>query len=502
MAGEQVSSNLREATISGARWTGSARLVRELVAFASVVVLARIVSPAEFGVAAVAFVVVALTPLLGTAGCTAPLVQRKELTSRLEGAVVLVCVALGVALTVVTIVASVLLVRPVFGGRTAELMLLAAPAWLLVALGAPSIALLQRAFRFRALAIVETAGAVLGSFAAVAYAVVGAGDTALVLGGLVLVGSSGLIALVVVPLRSVRTDRETVAEVIGFATPVTLSSLVYIGLRNVDYLIVGARSTPAQLGYYWRAFQLGVVYQSKISNIMQRVSLPVFAQSGSRGELRALHDRIVRTHATVLVPLLAMFIAAAPVLIPWLFGSVWKPAVVPAQIMSVAGMAEAITAGIGPLMVAIGRPGILLRYNLAVFGLYSAMIFLLVPYGIEVVAVGVAGFGVLTVMGVQVFIRRPFLGLTWRDLWSETRAGIVVGAAVLVFAAGLREALQTLGLPSLAVLCLLGAAALLVYVGLLRALFPTEMSDLRTIFRAVGGRKRASTPSGPDSNVA
>lgn len=493
-----VSPELRSATISGARWTGLARLTREVIAFGATIVLARLLAPAEFGDAAIALVVVALTAILGTAGCTAALVQRPELSDRLVGAAVLLCAVVASVLTLATIVAAWLLVRPIFGDRTADLVLLAAPAWLLMAVGSPSQALLQRRLRFRALAIVDSVAAASSALAAVALAVAGVGGAALVVGGLVLVGTTGLLALGAERPASIRADRAAMRDTLGFVTPLALSSLVYLGYRNVDYLIIGARSTSTQLGFYWRAFQLGVVYQSKISNIMQRVSFPVFARATTERELRALHDRIVRTHATVLVPLLASFIAAAPVLIPWLFGSAWEPAVRPAQIMAVAGMAEAIMAGIGPLMVALGRPGVLLRWNLAVLGVYAVMIYVLAPHGIQVVAIGVATFGVLALVGTQAFIRRPFANLTFRDLWAETRAGILVGAVVLTAGTGVREALEAVGMPSLGVLALLGLATLLLYGGCLKAFFPAAWLDLRATFRSVGGSRSGVAVRLPD----
>ena len=489
---EQVSAELREAAISGARWTFSSQLTREIAAFVASVLLARLVSPAEFGYAAVAMIVVALSAILGTAGCTIPLVQRDELTSRFVGAAVILCLSVAAVMTIATIVTAEALVRPVFGDRTAELTLLASPAWLLVAVGAPSHALLQRAFRFRRIAVVEASAALLGYASAVALAKAGAGGAAVVGGSLVLVGSTGLLSFAARPVRSFRTDRGAVGDLLGFATPAGLSSLVYIVYRNVDYAILGARTTPAQLGYYWRAWQLGVNYQSRISNVMQWVSLPVFSRASSAGELRAIYARIVRTHATVLVPLLAVFIGAAPVLIPWLFSSTWEPAVVPAQIMAVAGMAEAITIGVGPLLVALGRPGVLLRWNLVVLAVYAVTIFVLAPYGIDTVAVGVAGFGVLSVLGVQAFIRRPFAGLTFRDLWDETRAGILVAAGVLTVAILAREALEKAGLAPYFLLPLLGAVCLLTYAVLLRVFFAAEWRDLLTILRAVAGHERGA----------
>lgn len=484
----EISAELREATISGARWTFSARFIRETVAFAASLILARLVSPEEFGHAAIAVVFVALTAILGSAGCTAPLIQRENLTSRLVGAAVMLCLAVAVVMAILTVAAAESVFVPLFGERTAELVLLTAPAWLLVGVGAPSHALLQRRFRFRAIAIIETSAAVLSATTAIFLAQRGAGGAAIVAGYVVLVGSSGLLALAALPPPSWKTDRATLKDTVGFATPLASSSLVYVIYRNVDYLILGLRTTPAQVGYYWRAWQLGVSYQSKISDVMQWVSLPVFSRASRLEELRAIHDRIVRTHATVLLPLLAVFIGAAPVLVPWLFGPTWTPAVVPAQIMAVAGMAEAIIAGIGPLMVAVGRPGVLLRLNLVVLAVFSAMVFVLAPHGINIVATGVALGGVVLVIGTQVFIRRPYAGLSFRDLWAETRPGIVAGTGVLIASVLVREALESIGTPAPVLVAVLALVCLATYSLIMKALFPAVWHDLWTIVRAVSRR--------------
>ncbi len=499
MSEGDVSPELRRAAVSGARWTALARLARETAAFAAAVVLARLISPAEFGHAAIALIVIALTAILGTAGCSAPLVQRVALTPRIVAAVTVLCLGVGLIFTAGTIVATDLLVRPLFGERTAELVLLAAPAWILVAIGSPSNALLQRTLRFRALAVIESAAALVSAVTAVSLAVAGANGEAIVIGNLVLVGLAGLLALAALPLRAWRTDSSAVRETLGFATPLALSSLVYLGYRNVDYVIFGARATATQLGYYWRAFQLGVGYQSKISQVMQRVALPVFSRAKDAGELHALHKRIVRAHATILVPLLATFIVAAPVLVPWLFGSTWEPAVLPAQIMAVAGMAEAIMTGVGPLMVALGRPGVLLRLNLLVLAVFTVTIFVLAPYGIEAVAVGVAGFGILTVVGMQTLILRPYAGFTFGQLWDEIRAGIAVGTGILLVGTIVRIVLEALDVRPFALLLVLGAVTALVYAALLRTLFPAAWDDLRAIFLAVRGDARSRAPEQGDA---
>jgi O-antigen/teichoic acid export membrane protein len=453
-------------------------------------VLARIIAPAQFGHAAIALIVVALSAVIGTAGVSAPLVQRAELTDRLVGSVSLLALLVSSFLTLITVALAEVVIDPLFGASTARLVLLASPAWILTALGSPSQALLQRQLRFGALAGIEVASVLASAITSVLLALADAGAAAIVAGSLVMLGGASVLSLLAAPPGIWRADPGAVRDVLGFVTPVTLSSLVYIGFRNIDYAILGARTNATALGYYWRGYQLGVGYQSKISRVMLRVSFPVYSRASGLDELQRVRTRIVRAHATVLVPLLGAFIVFAPVLVPWLFGAAWEPTVRPAQILAVAGMSDAIVTGVGPLMIAVGRPGALLRWNLLVLAIYAVMVFFLAPHGVNVVAAGVAIFGVLTVIGAQAALLRPYAGMTFRQLWGDIRAGVVAGGGVLVAGTLARMALERLDLPVAVLLILLSVACVVVYSALLWTLFPAAWNDLRTIAGKLGGRGR------------
>lgn len=501
MTSKGVSVELRRAAVSGARWTALARLGAEALALASSVVLARLVAPAEFGEAAVALTVVGLSAVLGTAGCTALVVQRPELSAPIFAGVRVVTLTTAAVLTVLTIAVAQLVVRATLGEDTAHLLLIASPAWLLVAVGAPSQAKLHRDFRFRALAIVETAAALLGAGIAVAAAIAGAGSEAVVLGGVALVGTMGLLSLAAEPPRVWRTDRASVREAISFGAPVTASSLVYLTYRNVDYVILAARSTSAQVGFYWRAFQLGVGYQSKVSRVMQRVSFPLYSRTRGLDELRQIRSSVVRTHATVLLPLLAAFVGMAPDFIPFVFGDDWEPAVLPAQILAVAGMADAVTTDVGPLTVALGRPGALVRWNLVQLVGYVILVASLAPFGITAVAIGVACFGVLSVIGIHAFIHRPYLGLRIRDLAIDIVPGLTAGAVVLAATSGVRYGLSFVDAHRAVSLAAAALASAALWMLVLQRFFPDVWRDLLSVLTRVVRRGGAGTGP-PTEDVA
>jgi PST family polysaccharide transporter/lipopolysaccharide exporter len=484
---DERSSTLRRAAVSGARWTALGRLVVEVATFLAAIVLARLITPAGFGHAAVALIVVSVAAVLGTAGVVSPLVQREELLPAQITSTAFLVYAAGAAAAASTVVFALVAAPAIFGEPTSELLAVSSLAWLFVALGAPSQALLQRELRFRVAAGIDAVAAITGIAASLVGAAAGLEGGAVVLGALALAATTSLLSVAAAPPPPPIPTRAGVSEVYRFASGATGSSLVYLGYRNVDYAILGAQASAAQVGIYWRAYQLGVAYQGKISRVMLRVSLPIFSRATTLEELQQLRVRIVRTHATVLIPLLATFVGVAPVLVPWLFGPSWEPAVVPAQIMAVAGMADAVTTGVGPLMLALGHTRQLLIWNGVQLVAFTGVVLVLASHGTTALAIGVAAFGVFNVVGIQVALLRPYAGLPLRRLWRDIRAGCTVGFAALVVTVGIRTAVGG-ALPDIVLLLLLGAVALAAAAAVLRLAFREEADD---IVRVLGRGRRA-----------
>lgn len=486
--------DLGEAAIRGARAIGLARLVAESMLLCSSVALARLLTPAEFGHAAVALTVVALAAIIGPAGVTAGIVQRQELDEHQIGAAALLACTVGIGLTVATAGFALTIGDALFGDETVRLVAFASPSWLIVALGAVPQSLLLRELRFGRIAFIEALAAIAGAITAVGMALLGAGPEALVAGGLTVLALVSTLTAVstgfVVP-----TARSGAVGAVGrFAGPVTFSSLVYSVYRNVDYLILSGRMSAQDVGLYWRAYQLGVDYQSKISQVMLRVSFPIYSRTPTLDELRVRRARIVRVHAAVIVPLLGAFVALAPMVVPWLYGEAWEPAVAPAQIMAVAGMANAVTTGTGPLMIAVGKPGALLRWSLLELAVYAPLIYVLSGYGLTAVSIGVAVFGVATLLGNQVLLLGPHVGVPFRELWADVRPGLAGAAAVLAAVVPLRLLLDN-ALPTVITLVVLSATAAGASIVAVR-LFPATWHDLRAIAGGVRGRRRLGESAG------
>ena len=469
--------SLKEATLSGVRWLMLTRVASETLGLAAMVALARLISPAAFGHAAVALIFLPLATILTFEGFASALVQREQIDLDHLHAATLMSLLGGALLSVLALALTPILWRPLFGPSTARLMVLASPVFLLAGLGGVPRALLWRGLDFRRIGLIDTASLILGNLLAVALALAGLQARAIVWGALAQVAVRSLLLLAAAPPPPPRLRLGAQREIGAFGVPAALAGLIDVLFRNVDYAILAARLPAAQTGIYWRAFNLGVVYQDKLSGVMMQLAFPVYSRTESPAQLRALHERATRVHAAVIFPLLAMLIVVAPVLIPWLLGPLWAPSVRPTQILAVAGMVAAILTGYPQVMLALGRPRALLRFNVGMLVGYAAAVMLASRHGLIVVSVAVTTFYLTILVGVYRLLLRRYLGISMRGLISEL--GPALGGCLALASVALP--LRTLLAPALAppfVIALVGVAGLLAYMAALRAISQTVWRDL------------------------
>ncbi len=489
------SDSLKKSTISAARWLMLRSLVGESLAISSMLVLARLISPAGFGHAAVALVFSALAVVVTFEGFASVLVQRQVVENTQRSTAVLLTLGAGLLMSAVLFASATLVWRPLFGRATASLIALVSPCFVVASVGAVSRASLWRALDFRRLTKIEIGGRLGGEATAVALAASGFGARSLVIGAIVASVLSSVMLLAAAPPPWPRWHRREAGEIVGFGAPAALAGVIGQLFANVDYWILAARLNAYQTGIYYRAFNLGVAYQAKISSVMMQLSFPVYSRLESREEMRRLHERVARAHAMVIFPLLALLAVLAPVLVPFLFGAVWRPAAGPAQIMAVGGMVAAILTGYPQVMRAVGDPQTLLRFDGAMMLLYAAAVTIAAAHGLLVVAGAVVGVYILILIGAYRFLLGPHLGVSLRALVQEMAPAIVGCIAVVSVCEPLQMALAPI-LPPPLLLVLLIPAGLIAYALTVRGLFGAAWRDLLALAAAaVPPLARFSSPA-------
>jgi hypothetical protein len=149
-----------------------------------------------------------------------------------------------------------------------------------------------------------------------------------------------------------------------------------------------------------------------------------------------------------------------------------------------------MTTGIGPLMVALGRPRLLLGWNVTELVVYAVMIALLAQYGLTWVSIGVAVFGIASMVVAQGIVMPRVINFSILDFWRDVRAGVIGAAVALPILIACRIVLVDSGLPTLLVLLALGVVGTAVYAALLRVVFGDVWDDLLALIGRVLGWKR------------
>ncbi len=479
----RTNAELTEVTASGLRWITLVRIGMEILLLGAMVLLARLIPPAQFGMFAVVLIFQELAISVPSEGVGSAIVQRRNITrEHLQGGLAMSLLA-GTSLAALTLLLALLVVDPLFGRETASLVVLAAPLFLLGAGLALPLAVLRRRLDFRRLSLVDLAQTVVRAVVSIALAIIGLDASALVLGGVAGITAALALALFFAPVPLPRWRGGAIRDLLAYGGPAALACVAWTGFRNGDYAIVGARLGANAAGFYWRGFQLAVEYQRKVSVVMAQVAFPVLARTTGAEAMFALRRRMVQLLTVTLFPLLVSLVVLAPVVVPWVFGPAWEPAVLPTQILAGAGAATVVIDAVGSVLMAAGRARALLGFGVAHFAVYVVAVLFASNAGLAGVATAASVVhGVFLFVAYRVMLEGQGQSAV-RLLWADLSAATVSCLALLAVAGPVEWALREAGASAPIHVLAVGVAGGLAYLLALRSWFDDAWRDLSALLR-------------------
>lgn len=472
---DAADASLSTRTLRGTAWAYGSYVAGQAMVLVATAILARILSPGEFGLVALALVFVTLLDAVSDLGLSPALVISTEAELRERANTVFgFTVGLGVVLSALT--AAVAPLAALFFDRPdlAPLLAVLGVNFLLRSLGATHYALAQKRIDFRSRTAAELAGVAARSVAGIGLALSGFGAWSLVAG--YLVGTTALTMTLwrLVPWRpSGPPSRAQLPRMLRFGSALTGVDVLAALISQVDYIFIGRVLGTHALGLYTLGFRLPEMLIISLAVVAGRVLFPAFA-AVDRDVLNRAFLVSVRYAAVVALPLAAGLAALAEPFVLAVFGERWEGSVDVMRVLSAYGLAVAVGIPAGIAYKATGQAGILLKLALPHAALVVAAIALLVEEGI--VAVAACQAGVATLFAV--------IGMAIASRMLHVRAGQLVAAILPVAVAAAAMGAVALGIaaaidspwPALAVAIPACAAT---YTGTLRLVAPALVYDLR-----------------------
>jgi PST family polysaccharide transporter len=475
--------SMRGRAVSNARWIAVSRVVSIGVQLLSLAWLSRLLTPADYGLVAMAMVVTNLASLLRDMGTTQALIQREALNEEsiltAFWFTVGIGLLLGVAVAVLAPLAALAFEAP---GITGILLTLAIT---FPVLGATSVhqALLERDSRFALLARIAAVSAISGLAVGLSAAYLGAGAYSLALSSLTSAMVSSGQLWFAAPLKprwfwsrhEFRGIRQFSDYLVGF-------NLINYFSINADSMIIGRFLGADSLGLYSLAFKLVDFPLNNLTFVASRALYPVMSrQQAVPEEMATLYLRTLAMIAFVTAPMMFGLTVLREPFIAVVLGPRWLPMGDVLLWLSAVGFVSSLTCTAGSVLMARGRTDFLFYLGIAAVFLQVPAFVIGLKWGVEGVA---AGHLVATVLDAALafYVVLRVLGQGYSRFLRSVAKPIVLAGLMALVVMGCKAAFPSGYVPAvqLAALVLIGGAT---YGGLALVFAPESLREVSRFFR-------------------
>ena len=474
-------------TVKAIAWSGVGATVTQVISFAGALVVIRLVSPAQFGVMALAVAVAGLATTLADTGLSTAIAQRSEVTRSHESSAFWLQLLVSTAVTGAVIALS----RPLAGlfhnpSMRAPLVALSC-CLVLQGLSAVPRALLVRSLQMNRLAVIDMVAAASGALVGLLTALAHHGVWALVSTTVTLTTVSAVGAFLAsgwLPARSL--GRTALRDLWGFARPLYGSVIVNYLVRNGDNMLIGRFLGPLQLGLYSRAYALLLVPTRQITGVVGgALQVTLSRIAGDKDRSRRIYLDTCGHIAFLTMPLMLLIAVLAEDFVPVVMGEQWAAAIPAVRILALVGVIEPLVSTCGWIYFAQGRTDLSFRISLLLGPLYLAAIGGGVYAGSATSAS--MAYLALNVITIPVLLASAgrLIDVRLRDYARAAGPALIAAGIAAAAAAGTQRLLLLAGEP--AALRLVAAAA----TGGLTYLLTARRLGLPAMTTLVGGAARA-----------
>jgi len=461
-------------------WLAWSRGVAQLLSFATTVLVARILVPADFGVMALAGMFIATAGLLAEMGLGGAIVQFRDLDRRELNTCFWITVTLAaIAYAVLSLGASVIATWFAVP-RLAEVLPVLALGLPVNACTVVSGSLLRKRLALDRVSQAEIIGAVVTLPVMLCCALAGLGVWTLVIGSLVGWVVRGAVIFAFAPwLPGLRIGGERAKEVIHFSLTTLGITMLWAIREQSDVAVIGKITGQVTVGLYSMAKDLAMLPTAKISSVVFLLSSPMMAELQTDiAAMRRAFFRAVRLTASIALPASAGMALVADDMVAVLLGPKWLPAVRVLRLLCLYAAVRAVDVLLPPVLFARRRQRFLFWYFLALL--------LAVPSAAALGARWAGAPGAVMLLtpvycGLVTIVTKEALAElkgSFSELWFETWPILAATAAMAAFVLLLRE-ITFAGRtePPLIELILLSVTGAVTYLGALFALGRTVIGE-------------------------
>ncbi len=487
-------SDLKRKTLGAMLWSILRAGWSSAVILILFIILARILEPEDFGLFALASILVEVARVLASGGLGDAVIRSKTTDDQFVSTVFWLNLGLSAVFAGLIVAIAPLYADYLKTEQTLHVIYALALTLPLNSLGAVHGALLSREFRYSALTLQSMLASVISGTVAVTMAWNGFGIWSLVGQAFTSAVVSGVFAWTVVGWRPrLQFDPSVVRGIAAFGSSLAVTQLVWMLLVRVQDLFIGSVYGAAAVGIYRIAWRLIELIANMLLGPVSSVALVSFSRlQDEPHRMRHAYNRMIGIASIVVFPMLLGFGATAALLVPLIFGDKWGDAVPVTQVLTLMVVPFVFNFFAGSALTAANRAGAVLQVALVQLAATIVFTWIAVPYGIVAVAAAYVLRAYLT-MPLQQYMLDRHLGIkmmsTWRAMMIPLGSAVVMAGAVHLSLPALTVS-YGYGWPTALMAVGLGAA---IYLGLIVALARAQLRDIVTTILSLRSEKKAAS---------
>lgn len=423
---------------TGAVWMIGMRLSIAVLGFASTLILARLLVPADFGLIVLGTSMLAAFDMLISFRFDIALIQKQDTTredydtawtlNQILGA------ALAVMLCLAAVPASVFFEEP----RLAPIIMVLGATALFDGLQNIGVVQFRKNLDYRRDFLFLLSRKLMQVVVAASMALWLRNYWALV-AGIVAASVTGLVASNVMQPFRPRWCLTRWRQLMVFSKWMLLDSVIYFLRHRAPDVLIGKIAGPASLGLFGMAHELAMIARNNVASPIDRAMFPGYARMGGETEtLRSSYLAVVGMTTLIAMPVAVGAVAVAELVVPLLFGNQWLGSVPVLQVLGLSSATALLSSGSGAIFAALGRPRILVWMGAVYVTVLIAALAVLLPRAGVVGAAWAFLSAAALMLPLKLWVLNSVIGLNpvrwlgrvWRPV-AAAAAMLAVVAAVL-----------------------------------------------------------------------
>jgi len=385
---DHLKENLGSRSARGGMLTLSAQLLKFLISTAAAIVLARLLTPEDYGLIGMVAIIVNFVGMFQYLGLSTATIKWSQLDHRQVSTLFWVNVSLSAVIMLATFASGPVLAWFYHEPRLIGITIGYGIMLFLTGLSIQHQAILMRQMRFGVVAVIEVASMVIGLIAAIIAAVEGAGYWSLVLNQMVVWTVVVIGTWTACRWRPGWPVRNTgLRKMLSYGGNLTGYNFMHFFARNLDNALIGKFWGAYQLGLYSRAYQLLLMPIGQINTPLWSVAVPTLSRlSDSPERYRAAYLKILEKIAMITMPGVLFMCATSDWVVLLLLGQQWGETAHIFRLLGVAAAIQPVTSSALWLFFTQGRSGEMLKWGLLGSSIAVCSILFGLPWGAKGVA--------------------------------------------------------------------------------------------------------------------